>query len=227
MEISMRKLAYLAFLTLFVLACSVLTPSVIPTISQSQIQIAIALTQTAAIPAQQSVTNPPAATSTPSPIITQPSSAPMLSEPVSPNVDPSTIDDTAYKAYLSEHFDKIGDHTMTLDSIDIRHDRISGRNSTDVNFNIGYNEANYMIQEDTSAARKSWATSLLSELKTHWPNQDISGALLWSYTSTSLEPDTDCSTTGDTLFSDGWIHIVYFARILYGSDFGDDISCYG
>lgn len=223
----MKKLVYLAFLTFFLLACSALAPAAVPTVSQSEIQIAIALTQTAAIPAKQVITPPPATTITSKPINTQLPAVPTLSELASPIGDPTNLDDTTYKAYLGEQFNRIGDHTIALEGIDIRHDRLAGRNSTDVNFNIGDDEAKYMVQEDTSAARKLWATRLLQELKTHWPNQDVSGALMWSYTSPSWEADTDCSTTGDVLLSDGWVHIVYFAQFLYSSDFGDDITCTG
>jgi hypothetical protein len=68
MEVFMKKLSYLALLTLFVLACSALSPSVNPpVISQSAIQTAIAQTQTASVPMRPPATNPPAATSALSP----------------------------------------------------------------------------------------------------------------------------------------------------------------
>lgn len=64
----MKRLNYLALLTLLVLACGALSPSVNPpVISQGAIQTAIAQTQTASVPLQPPATNPPAATNTPSP----------------------------------------------------------------------------------------------------------------------------------------------------------------
>jgi hypothetical protein len=65
----MKKYFFIPLLGVIVLACGALTPSVIPTISQSDIQAAIALTQTAAVSGAQlqpiELSNTPPKTETP------------------------------------------------------------------------------------------------------------------------------------------------------------------
>ncbi|MDP9317287.1 MAG: hypothetical protein M3R24_41600 [Chloroflexota bacterium] len=152
------------------------------------------------------------------------SAAPSFADAASNGGSASSDDDT-YRAYLAQRFGKLGDHVLVLESVDIDHHRLKGKDYTSVTFNIEHAEATYFIEEDTSAARRAWATELLAELKVHWPDRDVRGSLLWSFVSPSVSSDTDCSSTGTTLLDDGWVHLVYFAKADYSADFGDDIDC--
>ena len=100
-------------------------------------------------PCKASDNTSPATTITSKPINTQLPAVPTLSELASPIGDPTNLDDTTYKAYLGEQFNRIGDNTIALEGINIRHDRLAGRNSTDVNFNIGDDEASASSKNTT------------------------------------------------------------------------------
>jgi hypothetical protein len=217
---------------LFVLALGACAPAATPAPTtdanalSTRIAANIFATQTASVPTATSTpvrsdtpfpTATPRATMTPAP--------PTLTPTKTPIPDPSKMNDDAYRTYLAQKFSKVGDHVLTLKSVDVDHYRISGVDNTGVTFNIDFEEANYFIQENTSAARRVWVTGLLRELKGHWPRQKVSGSLLWSYDSFDITAETDCSSMGNTLLDDGWVHLVYLAWALYSPDYGDDIAC--
>ena len=72
------------------------------------------------------------------------------------------MDDSAYKQYLQKQFIKIGNHTMSLEDLTVRTDKVGGKYSHQVVFEINTDEVRYFTEEDTAAARTAWAKAVMN-----------------------------------------------------------------
>lgn len=153
--------------------------------------------------------------------------SPIPDAPIEPTEVAETApqDDEAYGEYLQSKFEMLGDRKLTFTDFTINRFKADGDQYTSVDFEIDGDDIDYMIEEDTNAAREAWATALLAELKSHWPGQIVFGSLTWTYWGTNISTDTDCSHMGDYLSDDGWSHTTYFARVQINPEYGSSIDC--
>ena len=114
---------------------------------------------------------------------------------------------------------------MSLEDLTVRTDKVGGKYSHQVVFEINTDEVRYFTEEDTAAARTAWAKMLLQDMKRNWPNEQVYASLDWVFSSFTYEVSRDCRYVSNTLRDDGWVHMYSYATALYIAEIGDNISC--